>query len=539
MKWMIAVIAALTAWRLSIAALLPVTQDEAYYFDWARHLAWGYFDHPPGVALLGVTTWLEAGSAFAARLGGISAGIVTLWVLARFYRHCGLTDAREVALALLLVGTTLLGLIGGVITTPDTALMLGWALALHESERALAGDRRRWLTAGAAIGLGLLGKYTMVLIGPVVLWAIIRSDWRALRTVWPYLGAGLALVVFAPHIIWNANHDWLTMRFQLGHGLSTDVGVMAALPPAAMALGERFASVTGYLATQLAFWGLIALALVVRLNPSFFDKSLLQRGKKEQPFLDKSPLPPLFQRGEKEKPPSAKGTLEKPPFAKGGLGGFKRHAQPLLIAATLFPLGFFAVIASFSAVEANWPAVYLLTAAPLLTAWLRDQRRWLLGAALANVLLVTVYAAHAATGALPLPDALNRILRETHGFAELAQIVGTLDAPVFADRYQTTALLRFYQPQQEISQWPELSRPSEYLRGEIAPRVEPAAMKQPFWLVTRRITPPALTGFGCTTARQIFDCATLPVQEATVAPCPQPLHIWQLYRYEPSAISVP
>jgi hypothetical protein len=369
----------------------------------------------------------------------------------------------------------------------------------------------------------------MVLIGPVVLWAIVRSDWRMLRTVWPYLGAMLALVVFAPNIIWNANHDWLTMRFQLGHGLSTDVGVMTTLPPAAMALGERFASVTGYLATQLAFWGLIVLALVVRLNPSFFDKSLLQRGEKEQPFLDKSPLTPLFQRGEKEKPP----------FAKGWLGGFKRHAQPLLIAATLFPLGFFAVIASFSAVEANWPAVYLLTAAPLLAVWLRNQRRWLIGAALANVLLVTLYAAHAATGALPLPSALNRILRETHGFAELAQIVSTLDAPVYADRYQTTALLRFYQPQPKISQWPELSRPSEYLRGEIAPRVEPAAMQQPFWLVTRRITPPALTGFGCTTARQIFDCATLPVQEATVAPCAQPLHIWQLYRYERSAISVP
>jgi hypothetical protein len=295
--------------------------------------------------------------------------------------------------------------------------------------------------------------------------------------------------------------------------------------------------VTGYLATQLAFWGLIALALVVRLNSSFFDKSLLQSGGKEQPFLDKSPLTPLFQRGGKEKSLFATETLEKPPFAKGGLGGFKRHAQPLLIAATLFPLGFFAVIASFSAVEANWPAVYLLTAAPLLVAWLRNQRRWLIGAALANVLLVTLYAAHAATGALPLPDALNRILRETHGFAELAQMVETLDAPVYADRYQTTALLRFYQPTRAISQWPNLSRPSEYLRGEIAPRVEPATMQQPLWLVTRRMTPPQLAGLVCTATRQVFDCARLPVQEATTAPCAQPLHVWQLYRYEPSAIS--
>jgi len=67
---LLALIAAMTAWRLGVAAILPVTQDEAYYFDWARSLAWGYFDHPPGVALLGIGTWLApARSALAARAG--------------------------------------------------------------------------------------------------------------------------------------------------------------------------------------------------------------------------------------------------------------------------------------------------------------------------------------------------------------------------------------------------------------------------------------------------------------------------------------
>jgi len=66
-------ICGLVAWRLAIAALIPVTQDEAYYFDWARHLAWGYFDHPPGVALLGLGVRLEPGSVFMARLGGLLA----------------------------------------------------------------------------------------------------------------------------------------------------------------------------------------------------------------------------------------------------------------------------------------------------------------------------------------------------------------------------------------------------------------------------------------------------------------------------------
>jgi hypothetical protein len=219
-----ALIAAMTAWRLAVAWLLPVTQDEAYYFDWARSLAWGYFDHPPGVALIGVGTWLAPGSALAARSGGLIVGALTLMFLALLFRNSGIRTRRDLTLALVLAFATLPGLAAGIITTPDTVLALGWAVTLHEAERALAGDRRRWLGAGLATGIGLLGKYTMVLIGPVLLWAILRSDPRALRTPWPYLGGLLALLVFAPNILWNADNDWLTMRFQFGHGFSTDVG---------------------------------------------------------------------------------------------------------------------------------------------------------------------------------------------------------------------------------------------------------------------------------------------------------------------------
>ncbi len=409
---------AMLAWRLAVAAILPVTQDEAYYFDWAGHLAWGYFDHPPGVALLGLGTRLAPASALLARLGGLLAGGLTLLVLARFYRHCGLTDRQDLAIALILAFATLPGLAGGVLTTPDTVLTLGWALALHEGERALAGEQRRWLSAGLAIGLGLLGKYTMVLIGPIFLWTILRSDWRTLRTPWPYLGALLALLVFAPNIIWNASHDWLTMRFQFGHGFATEMGSLASgaiVHSGPQSAGERLASLADYVGVQFGCWGLILLPLL--LTPWLTDR----------------------------------------PDEAGRASSLAPHARILLIAATLFPLVFFGLVATISSVEANWPVMSLLTAAPLAALWMRRIRGWVLAAALANVLLVSLYVVHAATGALPLPDSQNRILRETHGFADLAQIAAGLDAPVYADRYQTTAMLRFYQPGLGISQWPGLT----------------------------------------------------------------------------------
>lgn len=500
-RLLLVLILAMTVWRLIVAAILPVTQDEAYYFDWARSLAWGYFDHPPGVALLGIGTWLAPGSALAARLGTLIASLLTLIVLARFFRHCGLTAPRDLALALILVFATLPGFAGGIITTPDTVLGLAWALALHESERALAGQRRRWLTAGAAVGLGLLGKYTMVLIGPVLLWAIIRSDPRALRTPWPYLGGLVALLVFAPNILWNQQNDWLTMRFQFGHGFSTGVGALPVGAANAIAhigpesAGERLTSLLEYLGGQLAFWGLIAIPLLV--------------------------APWMRRRGA--------GSTASAVLAP--------HARPLLWAATLFPLGFFALVATGSEVEPNWPAVYLISAAPLTALLLRDLRPWAIAAAVGNLMLLGLYAFHAATAALPLADSQNRILRETHGFQELAGIVGDLGEPVYADRYQTTAMLRFYTSDPGISQWPGLTRPSEYLRGRIAPRVDPTSVDTPFWLVTTAGAAPAIPGFLAEAHRTVFDCAGESLRETTEAPCHRPLHIWHLYRFKPDPIA--
>jgi 4-amino-4-deoxy-L-arabinose transferase-like glycosyltransferase len=500
-----ALILAMTAWRLAAAALLPVTQDEAYYFDWARHLAWGYFDHPPGVALLGFGARYAVDSAWLARLGGQVAGALTLVVLARFYFNCGLVRRADLALALVLVFATLAGLATGILSTPDSALALAWALTLHEAERALAGqgpaNRRRWLSVGLAVGLGLLSKYMMVLIGPVLLWAILRTDPRALRTPWPWLGALLALLVFAPNLLWNAQHDWVTLRFQFGHGFALETGTLAGTAPAAaesaapLTFAAGAANLGTYLGGQLALWGLLALPLLALLIP---DRDRTRRAAD----------------------PDRGSTVA-------------AHARPLLLAGTLFPLGFFALVSIGSEAEANWPAMYLLAAPALLAAPLRRRRAWVLGAAGLNLALVSLYVFHGATAALPLPDSQNRILRETHGFRELAGVAAGLDGPVYADRYQLTAMLRYYQPGLNAGQWPGITRPSEYLLGQLAPRVDPQAQSRPFWIISRRPNPPTVPGFAVAAPRTLFDCADRGLVEAAAAPCARPLHQWYLHRYRP------
>jgi hypothetical protein len=508
-RWLWLALILMTLWRIAIAWSLPVTLDEAYYADWARHLAWGYFDHPPGVALLALGTRLLPGSALAARLGTVLAATLTLIVLVRFYRSCGLRSGTEQLLALVIAFATLPGLIAGVVTTPETVLVLFWAIALHEGLAALRGAHRRWLTAGIATGLGLLSKYTMVLIGPVFLLSILWAKPKALRTRWPYLGGLLALLVFAPNLLWNAENHWVTMRFQLGHGFASETGhlvsnplpapVQPAAEPSAHAPRsglERLAELLRYLGTQVALWGFILIAVIGSL------------------------------RGDRERTLAA---------TRKGIEG---TALKLLVVATLFPLAFFGLFATFSDVEANWPGVYLLSAAPLAAMMLARRPRLALAAAGLNALVVTAYAAHATTGFLALPSSLERISRETHGYRELAMKTAQLDGPVFTDRYQLTAMLRFYDRTLAVNQWPDITRPSEYLRGQITrpPSLEDIAGAGGFWLITRRGVPPAIPRFHLLSAEVIYDCGNSGLQAKDEGsngepPCRKPLHVWHVLRY--------
>ena len=146
---------------------------------------------------------------------------------------------------------------------------------------------------------------------------------------------------------------------------------------------------------------------------------------------------------------------------------------------------------------------------------------------------MSLYVVHGATAALPLPDSQNRILRETHGFRG----TGGASPRVWTARSTPTATnsppcCASTRPDLAATQWPGLTRPSEYLLGQIAPRVDPAAQTQPFWIITRRPEPPVIAGASVIAQRTLFDCVDQGLVETAQAPCARPLHEWHLYRYQ-------
>ncbi len=208
--------------RLVMAAIVPIVPDEAYYWEWSRHLAAGYFDHPPAIAVLIRAGTLIAGNTpFGVRCVAVLVGtIATVAAVALAQRFGGAVAAQRAAWAVLAMPLAGAGL---VLATPDVPLLAALSIGLLMVDHALSSTRpiAWWAAAGLALGCGLESKYTAVLFGVGIALALIaRKD---LREQWrrpgPYVAILVAAVVFLPVVLWNAGHGWISFRFQLQHGL--------------------------------------------------------------------------------------------------------------------------------------------------------------------------------------------------------------------------------------------------------------------------------------------------------------------------------
>ncbi len=214
-------LAAVLLARLAVAATTGIVEDEAYYWAWSERLAAGYYDHPPGIA------WLIA--PFAELFGRTSIGVRAGPVLAGTLATAALLPfARDRWLLVAILAALPLYTLGGVLATPDAPMLAAWMVGLAG---ALRGN---WLVAGLGAGLAGLSKYTGWGLWPLLLvgaFAAPAPDLRArLRPVLVLLpGVALTLVLLAPNLLWNAEHDWVSVRFQLGHGLGeTTTGLSGA-----------------------------------------------------------------------------------------------------------------------------------------------------------------------------------------------------------------------------------------------------------------------------------------------------------------------
>jgi 4-amino-4-deoxy-L-arabinose transferase-like glycosyltransferase len=212
-------ISGLVVLRLIAAAWTPLTFDEAYYWMWSKHLAGGYYDHPPAVAaVIALGTMIAGDTEIGVRLVSILLALPMSWAV--FRAGSILFDgARVGATAAILLNVTLMAAVGTLIVTPDAPLLVASSFLLFFLAKVLETGRGAWwLAAGAAVGAALLSKYTALFLGPAILiWLVSVPDLRRwLVSPWPYLGGLVALALFSPVILWNADHHWVSFIKQMG-----------------------------------------------------------------------------------------------------------------------------------------------------------------------------------------------------------------------------------------------------------------------------------------------------------------------------------
>jgi dolichol-phosphate mannosyltransferase len=208
--------------RLVYMGSVELLPEEAYYWNYSRHLDYGYLDHPPMVAwLIRLGTAAFGQSQFGVRAGALCCGVVTSVFTYRLTRNlCG----EACALAALLLAQVLpFFFLSGLLMTPDAPLTAAWAASLYYLERALvAGCAGAWWRVGLALGIGAISKYSIGLLVPVTV-AFMLWDSQSRRWWWrweTYAAALVALAVFSPVILWNAQHEWASFAFQTSRRLA-------------------------------------------------------------------------------------------------------------------------------------------------------------------------------------------------------------------------------------------------------------------------------------------------------------------------------
>jgi dolichol-phosphate mannosyltransferase len=268
--------------RVLYCGQIELLPEEAYYWNYSRHLDIGYLDHPPMVAwLIRIGARLFGDTEFGVRFGALCCGTASSCFIYGLTRN--VFGESSALLALALAQVLPFFFLAGMIMTPDAPLTAAWTASVYFLERALiAGRRRAWLWAGLSLGLGLLSKYTIAMLGAgTFLFMVLEPTSRRWFRRWePYAAVCIAAAVFAPVLAWNAEHEWASFAFQTSRRLAEAprfslhrliAGALVLLTPtgllaAGAALAAPVAGAAHLGDSTLRSWRFLRIAVLVPLS---------------------------------------------------------------------------------------------------------------------------------------------------------------------------------------------------------------------------------------------------------------------------------
>ena len=204
------VAAAVAVVLVALAGRYGYHRDELYFLAAGDHLAWGYADQGPLTPLLArVMSELAPDSLTALRVPSALMTAASVLLTGLLARELG-GSRRAVLIAALCTAVGVIFLGAGHLLSTTTFDLLAWTLLTYLAVRAVRREERRtWLVAGVVLGLGLLNKPLPAFLALGLLAGVlIAGPRRLVRSPWVWAGAAIALVMWAPWLIWQADHGW-------------------------------------------------------------------------------------------------------------------------------------------------------------------------------------------------------------------------------------------------------------------------------------------------------------------------------------------
>jgi 4-amino-4-deoxy-L-arabinose transferase-like glycosyltransferase/membrane-associated phospholipid phosphatase len=230
---------------------LDLSPDEAHYWEWSRRLDLSYYSKGPMIAyLIRLGTSLFGDTVFGIRVMAIIFSTLSSIVLYYFGKR--VYDEKTGLLSAILIQIIPLFAVYGVIFTIDSPLIFFWTLSLYlfwesinQAQPSNPKSLIQWSMLGLSLGLGLLTKYSVAFFYPCALiFLLISSERRKiLLTKGPYIALIISILVFSPVIIWNANHDWVTLKHTAGQA-HIEEGIQISLTSFLEFVGSQFGVIT-------------------------------------------------------------------------------------------------------------------------------------------------------------------------------------------------------------------------------------------------------------------------------------------------------
>lgn len=188
-------------------------RDELYFLDCGRHLAWGYVDHAPFIALVSRAALEMGGSLLALRVfPAVAGGVLVALAMLIAWRLGGGTFAQGLA-GVAVIGSPVYLAVYSLLSM-NAFEPVFWMAAAYVLVRIIqTGDGRLWIVLGALLGLGLENKHSTSFFAIALAAALVMSpERRWLRTRWPWLAAAVALALFLPNLLWQVHNGFPTLE---------------------------------------------------------------------------------------------------------------------------------------------------------------------------------------------------------------------------------------------------------------------------------------------------------------------------------------